>query len=123
MKLLGNIIWFIFGGWLNWLSWTVAGLLCCITIVGIPFGVQCFKFAKLTVMPFGKDIEFGGGVVSLLINIIWIVLIGWEMAVANLVSAVLCCITIVGIPFAGQFVKIAKLWLFPFGAEIKEIED
>ncbi len=122
MKLLGNIIWFIFGGLLDWIGWTVAGLLCCITIVGIPFGVQCFKFANLTVMPFGKDIEFGGGVVSLLINIIWIVLIGWEMAVANLMSALLCCITIVGIPFAGQFVKIAKLWLFPFGAEIKEIE-
>ncbi|MBQ3281167.1 MAG: YccF domain-containing protein [Eubacterium sp.] len=123
MKVLGNIIWFVFGGWLNWIVWTLAGILCCITIVGIPFGQQCFKFANLTVMPFGKDVEFGGGAFSMIINIIWIILIGWEMAVANVMSAVLCCISIIGIPFAGQFIKIAKLWLMPFGAEIKGIED
>lgn len=123
MRLLGNIIWFIFGGWLNFLGWMLAGVVCCITIIGIPFGVQCFKFANLTVMPFGKDIEFHGGAVSLLINIIWILVFGWEMALANLASALIMCITIIGIPFAGQFVKIAKLWLMPFGSEVVEIED
>ncbi|MBR2547113.1 MAG: YccF domain-containing protein [Eubacterium sp.] len=123
MKVLGNLIWFICGGWLNWIVWMLAGLLCCITVIGIPFGVQCFKFANLTVMPFGKEIVFGNGVVSLLANIVWIIFFGWEMAVANLISAVLCCITIIGIPFAGQYVKIAKLWLMPFGAEVKEIEE
>ena len=120
MRTLGNIIWFILGGWLNGLAWLFAGVLCCVTVIGIPFGLQCFKFASITVMPFKKDIEYGGGAISFLVNIIWLIFIGAEMALANLISAFLCCITIVGIPFAGQFVKIAKLWLMPFGATIEE---
>ena len=123
MRTLGNIIWFILGGWLNGLAWLFAGVVCCITVIGIPFGLQCFKFASLTVMPFKKDIEFGGGAVSLLVNIIWLFLIGIEMAIANVIAAVLCCLTIIGIPFGAQFLKIAKLWLMPFGAEIVETED
>ena len=122
MKTLGNIIWFIFGGWLNWLAWMCAGIICCITIIGIPFGKQCFKFASLTVMPFGKDIEFGGGAAHMIANLIWIVFIGLEMAISNVIIAVIMCITIIGIPFAGQFIKIAKLWLMPFGAQIVEDE-
>lgn len=121
MRTLGNIIWFILGGWLNGLAWLFAGVVCCITVIGIPFGLQCFKFASLTVMPFKKDIEFGGGAVSLLVNIIWLFLIGIEMAIANVIAAVLCCLTIIGIPFGAQFLKIAKLWLMPFGAEVEEI--
>ena len=121
MRTLGNIIWFICGGWLNGIAWLLAGVICCVTVIGIPFGLQCFKFASLTVMPFKKDISYGGGAVSLIANIIWLLLIGLEMALANLVAAVVCCITIIGIPFAGQFVKIAKLWLMPFGAEVEEI--
>lgn len=123
MKIIGNLIWFLLGGWINWIVWMLAGVVCCITIIGIPFGVQCFKFASLTVMPFGKDIEFGGGAVSILVNIIWILFFGWEMALANLVIALIMCITIIGIPFAGQFVKIAKLWLMPFGATIVDVEE
>ena len=122
MRTLGNIIWFVFGGWLNWIAWMLAGLVCCITVIGIPFGLQCFKFASLTVMPFKKDIDYGGGAISLLANIIWLFLIGVEMAVANLIAAVICCITIIGIPFAGQFVKIAKLWLMPFGATVEGLD-
>ena len=118
MRTLGNIIWFICGGWLNGLAWTLAGIVLCITIIGIPFGMQCFKFASITVMPFKKDIEYGGGAFSLLANIIWLIFIGFEMAIANVISAVICCITIIGIPFAGQFLKIAKLWLMPFGADV-----
>lgn len=120
MRTLGNIIWFIFGGWANGLAWFFAGIVCCITVIGIPFGLQCFKFASITMLPFKKDIEYGGGAVSLLANIIWLICIGAEMAIANLIAAVLCCISIIGIPFAGQFVKIAKLWLMPFGAEIEQ---
>ena len=120
MRTLGNIIWFIFGGWANGRAWLFAGVVCCITVIGIPFGLQCFKFASITMLPFKKDIEYGGGAVSLLANIIWLICIGAEMAVANLIAAVLCCISIIGIPFAGQFVKIAKLWLMPFGAEIEQ---
>lgn len=118
MRTLGNIIWFICGGWLNGLAWLLAGVVLCITIIGIPFGMQCFKFASITVMPFKKDIEYGGGAFSLLANIIWLIFIGFEMAIANVISAVICCITIIGIPFAGQFLKIAKLWLMPFGADV-----
>lgn len=120
MKTLGNIIWFVLGGWLDGIAWFAAGVVCCITVIGIPFGMQCFKFASLTLMPFKKDIEYGGGAVSFIANIIWLFCIGIEMAFANVVAAVFCCISIIGIPFAGQFLKIAKLWLMPFGAEIVE---
>jgi len=121
MRTLGNIIWFLVGGWAEGLAWFLAGLVCCATIIGIPFGLQCFKFASITVMPFKKEIVYGGGAVSLIVNIIWLLLIGIEMALASVVAAVFCCITIIGIPFAGQFLKIAQLWLMPFGAEIQEI--
>ena len=122
MRTLGNIIWFITGGWINGLAWLLAGVICCVTIIGIPFGMQCFKFASLTVMPFKKEIVFGGGALSFLINIIWIFLIGIEMAIANVIAAIVCCITIIGIPFAGQFIKIAELWLMPFGAEVEGVQ-
>ena len=118
MSLLGNILWFIFGGFLSGLSWLISGILWCITIIGIPYGKQCFKFASLSFVPFGKDIEYGGGVPSLIANIIWIIFFGIPMALENLVFSCLWCITIVGIPFGLQFFKIAKLSLAPFGARI-----
>lgn len=121
MRTLGNIIWFILGGWLDGLAWLFAGLICCVTVIGIPFGMQCFKFASITVMPFKKDIEFGGGAVSFIVNIIWLLFIGIGMAIANVIAAGLCCLTIIGIPFGAQFLKIAKLWLMPFGATIEDI--
>ena len=120
MKTLGNIIWFIFGGWYDALGWLLAGIVCYITVIGIPFGRQCFKFASLTAFPFDKEIEYGGGAVSMIANIIWFLFIGLEMAIANVISAGICCISIIGIPFAGQFIKIAKLWLMPFGAKVIE---
>ena len=120
MRTLGNLVWFLLGGWINGLGWLIAGLLCCVTVIGIPFGLQCFKFASLTVMPFKKDIEYGGGAISLFANIIWLLVFGIEMAVANVFVAMFCCISIIGIPFAGQFIKIAKLWLMPFGSDVVE---
>ena len=118
MSILGNILWFIFGGFLSGLSWLISGILWCITIIGIPYGKQCFKFASLSFAPFGKDIEYGGGVPSLFANIIWIIFFGIPMALENLVLGCLWCITIVGIPFGIQFFKIAKLSLAPFGARV-----
>ena len=118
MSLLGNILWFIFGGLISGLSWIFAGIVCCITIVGIPLGLQCFKFATLSFCPFGKDIEYGGGVGSLILNILWIIFFGIGMALENLLIGLLWCITIVGIPFGLQFFKIAKLALIPFGSKI-----
>lgn len=118
MRFLGNILWFLFGGLLGGLSWIFAGCIWCITIVGIPVGMQCFKFATLAFWPFGKDVVYGNGVFSVLINLIWIVFFGWEMALGNLIVGLLWCITIVGIPFGRQFFKLARLSLMPFGASV-----
>lgn len=118
MSLIGNILWFIFGGFISGLSWLFSGVIWCISIIGIPYGVQCFKFASLSFWPFGKDVEYGGGSVSTILNIIWLLFFGIWMAIGNAVIGLLWCITIVGIPFGMQFFKIAKLSLTPFGAKI-----
>ncbi len=118
MSTIGNILWFVFGGFFSGLSWLFSGLLWCMTVVGIPYGKQCFKFAEMSFCPFGREIEYGGGAVSLLVNVIWVVFFGLEMALVNFMLGLLWCATIVGIPFGKQFFKIAKLSLMPFGAEI-----
>ena len=73
MRTIGNILWFIFGGLLGGLAWVFAGCIWCITIIGIPVGLQCFKFATLAFWPFGKEIVYGNGMFSFLVNLIWIV--------------------------------------------------
>lgn len=118
MRTLGNILWFLFGGLIGGLAWTLAGGIWCITIIGIPFGLQCFKFASLAFFPFGKDVVYGGGSVSFLANIIWLIFFGWEMALGYLALGAVWCITIVGIPVGLQCFKMAKLSLMPFGADV-----
>jgi len=118
MKVLGNILWFLLGGIVAGLIWLIYGILWCITIVGIPIGLQCFKFAGLSFFPFGKEITYGGGAVSLIANIIWLITTGIPMAIGNAIWGCVLCITIVGIPFGKQFFKFAKLSLMPFGATI-----
>lgn len=118
MRFIGNLIWFVFGGLILGLSWAAIGLVWCITIVGIPVGVQCFKLAKTAFFPFGKDIKYGGGVVSVLLNILWLIFGGIALAIESLTLGVIFCVTIVGIPFGLQFFKLAKLALMPFGAKI-----
>lgn len=118
MTFLGNLLWLLLGGLLSGLSWILAGLLWCMTIAGIPFGLQCFKFSALSFCPFGKEVEYGGGVASLLMNILWLALTGIPLAVENAVLGLVLCATIVGIPFGLQFFKIAKLALMPFGSTI-----
>ena len=119
MSFIGNVLWFIFGGFLSGLSWMFSGIIWCLTIIGIPYGKQCFKFAKLSFCPFGKDVEYGGGAISLIANIIWIIFFGLPMSFENLVFGCLWCVTIVGIPFGLQFFKLAKLSLAPFGARVR----
>ena len=119
MTFIGNLLWFIFGGIIMGLSWTLAGIFWCITIIGIPWGVQCFKFAKLCFFPFGKDVEVSYGVGSLILNIIWICISGLPLAIEALIIGCIFCITIIGIPFGKQCFKLAKLALMPFGATIK----
>ncbi len=118
MGCLGNILWFIFGGWLAGLSWGVAGVLWCLTLIGIPWGVQCFKFAGLSLFPFGKEVNYGGGAGSLILNIVWLLLTGLPMAIEHAVLGIVLCLTIIGIPFGLQHFKLAKLALLPFGATI-----
>ena len=121
MRLLGNLLWAIFGGLLSWLSWVLAGILLCITIIGIPWGKQCFKLAGLSLNPFGKKVTYEEGGVSVgLGNIIWILVFGWEMALTNLILGVIMYITIIGIPFGKQFFKLASVSLMPFGAKIEQ---
>ncbi len=118
MSLLGNIIWLIFGGFFAALGYILGGLLICLTIVGIPFGVQSIKIGFATLAPFGKEVVEGPNANSplrVLFNIIWIILFGWEIALAHLMGAFLLGITIIGIPFALQHIKLIPLSLMPFG--------
>ena len=119
MSCLGNLRWFVFGGVWMGLSWALAGVLWCVTLVGIPIGVQCFKFARLSFFPFGKEIRCGGGAVSLLANILWLLFSGLALAAESALIGVLFAVTIVGIPFARQCFKLAALALSPFGAVVE----
>ena len=118
MKLIGNIIWLVFGGLIAALGWFLVGLLLCVTVVGIPFGIQFFKLSKLVLWPFGKDVQSDFGDHPIM-NIIWIIIGGWETFVAYVTIGALYCITIIGIPFGMQWFKLAQLALFPFGAKIR----
>ena len=126
MKTLGNIIWFVLAGFWLALGFAVAGAICFITIIGIPFGVQAFKLAGFALWPFGRTVvrtEEGSEVLQTIFNVLWLILIGWEMFLVSLASAVLLCITIIGIPFAVQAVKIGALGLWPFGRTIVDVDD
>lgn len=121
MSLLGNIIWLIFGGFFAGLGYIIGGLLLCITIVGIPFGLQSIKLGVATFTPFGKEIvegEHANSPLRVIFNIIWIILFGWEIALAHLGGALLLAITIIGIPFALQHIKLIPLALLPFGRDL-----
>lgn len=119
MSLFGNLIWIIFGGLIGAVAWMIAGILCCITIVGIPFGIQCFKIGGLVLAPFGREIDLGRfGFSGAIGNVLWIALLGWELCLGHLVSGVLFYITIIGIPFGHQHFKLAGLALLPFGARV-----
>ncbi len=119
MRILGNILWIIFGGLLSALGWCLAGVIWCITIIGLPVGIQCFKLASISLNPFGKEVRYEGGAVSFLLNVLWFVISGWELALGNFLLGLIMCITIIGIPFGKQFFKIAKVALCPFGATVE----
>lgn len=121
MNFIGNLIWIICGGLFSAIGWWLAGILWCITIVGIPVGLQCFKMSSLSLNPFGKEVIDEGGAVSCLLNIIWFFVSGLELAIGNFIIGCILCVTIIGIPFGMQFFKIARLAPFPFGARIVKI--
>ena len=105
MNLLLNIIWLILGGFIVVISYLLGGIVLCLTIIGIPFGIQCFKLAGLALMPFGREIREKkppGGALAVIMNVIWIILPGLELAVFHLMMALLLAVTIVGLPLAAQ---------------------
>lgn len=121
MKFLGNILWFLLGGFIVSIYYFIVGLLFCITIIGIPFGLQLIKLAGFALWPFGHDIESDtndGGCLSIIMNVIWILVGGIEIAMLHLTLGVVLCVTIIGIPFGIQHFKMALLALIPFGKRI-----
>ena len=124
MNLLLNLLWAILGGGLiTALEYVLAGLVCCLSVVGLPFGLQCFKIAGLALAPFGKDFEdSGAGALGLLGNAVWILLAGVWIFVSHIALAISLAVTIIGLPFAYQHVKLAMMALAPFGVVVRPAE-
>jgi len=121
MKLLGNIIWLIFGGIITCIEYVIASLILMITIIGIPFGLQTLKLARLALWPFGSKITdngYSGGCLNIFMNILWIFCGGLVTCLTHFFFGLLLCITIIGIPFGMQHFKMAGLALTPFGKTI-----
>ncbi len=120
MRTLGNILWFLLAGWWLALLYVVAGVLACLLIITIPFGIAAFRLAGYALWPFGRHVVVarGAGLPSLLGNIIWILLFGWGLATAHIVAGLLLMLTIVGIPLGIASVKLAVLALVPLGTRV-----
>jgi uncharacterized membrane protein YccF (DUF307 family) len=121
MNFLGNLIWLIFGGLFSAILYMISGVVLCITVIGIPFGLQCFKIAGFVLWPFGSTIvtaDRSGGCLYILFNILWIFTGGLCTALSHIFFGAILCITIIGIPFGMQHFKLANLALSPFGKDI-----
>ena len=128
MRMIGNVLWFILGGALMGLAWWVCGLLALVSIVGIPWGRACFVMGEFTFFPFGQEAisrkelhqkeDVGTGSLGLIGNIVWFLLAGFWLAMGHVLSAIICVITIIGIPFGIQHLKLAGIALAPIGKTI-----
>jgi uncharacterized membrane protein YccF (DUF307 family) len=128
MRTIGNIFWFILGGFLMGLGWWLVGALAAITIVGLPWAKACFVIGQFAFLPFGKEAvnrkdltqqdDIGTGALGLVGNVVWFVLAGWWLATGHLASALACFVTIIGIPFGIQHMKLALIALAPIGKTI-----
>jgi uncharacterized membrane protein YccF (DUF307 family) len=126
MKTLGNLIWLLFGGILIALIYYMVGLVMCVSIIGIPFGIQLFKLGSWALWPFGRElVDAPGepGCLSIVMNVIWLLLGWWEIALVHLFFGLLLCITIIGIPWGVQHLKMALGSLIPFGKELRDIPE
>lgn len=120
MKLIGNIIWLLVGGLETAFEYFVAGVALCITIIGIPFGVQAIKLGVLMLWPFGSRVDLmpgQPGCLSTIMNILWLI-VGLPICLTHLFFGIILCITIVGIPFGMQHFKFAGIALTPFGRTV-----
>lgn len=128
MILIGNIIWFLFGGLVMGFAWWLAGILCFISIIGIPWGKACFVIGQFTFWPFGKEAvsrkqkfgkdDIGTGTLGIIGNVLWLIFLGLWLAIGHLISGVLCCLTIIGIPFGMQHFKLIPISLMPIGMTV-----
>ena len=128
VSILLNVLWIVFGGLYMAFAWVIAGIIMAITIIGLPWAKAAFTIAAYTLLPFGQKAvrrdsltgrpDLGTGPLGLIGNVIWLVLAGWWLALAHLVTAVVLAVTIVGIPFAWAHLKLAGLALWPIGKEI-----
>ena len=124
MSVLGNIIWLVFGGFVTGLGYILGGLVLCLTIIGIPFGIQAINLGTATMTPFGRKIVEDANpnsTLKIVLNVAWLFLFGWEIALMHLFHAVLLAITIIGLPFAKQHIKLLPLSLLPFGRSFERI--
>lgn len=122
MSLIGNLIWLVFGGFLAALGYIIGGLTICLTIIGIPFGIQSIKIGVAALFPFGKQVVAGPHAnhpLVLLFNVIWLIFFGWALVLNHLVWGLILAITIVGLPFAKQHFKLMGLSLLPFGRDLR----
>lgn len=121
MSLLGNLVWLIFGGLFAAIGYIIGGFVLCITVIGIPWGLQCFKIAGLVLWPFGKRVisdTQNTGCLGTLFNLVWIICGGWYTALVHIVMGLLLSITVIGIPWGRQHFKLIELSLMPFGKRI-----
>ncbi|WP_047518644.1 YccF domain-containing protein, partial [Methylophilus sp. Q8] len=128
MRSIGNFLWFIFGGFFMGLAWWFFGILAFITIIGIPWGKACFVIGQFTFLPFGREAvsrnvlnqkdDIGTGVLGFVGNVIWFIFAGAWLAIGHLISALACFVTIIGIPFGIQHLKLAAISLAPIGKTI-----
>jgi len=125
MRTVLNVVWLIFAGFWMALGYAVVGLICFITIIGIPFGIACFRIANYCLWPFGRTIEVrrDAGAGSLIGNIIWLLLAGWWLAIGHVAAGIAFCVTIIGIPLGLASFKIIPITLFPLGVEIIPVQQ
>lgn len=121
MNIIGNLVWLLFGGLFAAFGYFIGGLALCVTVIGIPWGLQCFKLAGLVLWPFGKQVVSDtrqAGCLSTLFNIIWIVCGGWYTALVHIFMGLLLCLTVIGLPWGKQHFKLIEISLMPFGKRV-----
>ena len=121
MRLLGNLVWLIFGGIIIAIEYFIGSIILMITIIGIPFGIQTLKMAALAIWPFGRDTNVhsrASGCLYIIMNVIWLLTGGIWIAATHMIFGLLLCITIIGIPFGLQHFKLTAIALSPFGRDI-----
>ena len=125
MKLLLNVIWLVLCGWCMAIAYVLAGIVCAILIITIPFAIASFRIASYVIWPFGRSVQMRreAGIGSLIGNIIWIILVGWELAIGHLTAGILLCLTIIGIPLGLANFKLIPISLLPLGVRIVRSDE